>query len=178
VTLKSWNKVWGCLDGMIDKSFTILIVIGGATVTLTVVLQVMLRYIFKSPLFGLEEFSRLIAVWVYFFGAIFGTKLDSHVQGDVAGRLFNTPNSRSMIKTITWGLSLLLCLLFLYHSAKYSVWLYGTGERTTGLWWPRIMSVGSMFFGAIFMTLYSIANFLKYLKIAIGLSREVPGGEL
>ena len=47
---------------MIDKSITILIVIGGATVSLTVVLQVMLRYVFKSPLFGLEEFSRLIAV--------------------------------------------------------------------------------------------------------------------
>ena len=73
MTLKNWSKAWGCLDGMIDKSITILIVIGGATVTLTVVLQVMLRYIFKSPLFGLEEFSRLIAVWVYFFGAIFGT---------------------------------------------------------------------------------------------------------
>ena len=163
---------------MIDKSFTILIVIGGATVTLTVVLQVMLRYIFKSPLFGLEEFSRLIAVWVYFIGAIFGTKMDSHVQGDVAGRLFNTPNSKAVVKTITWCLSLLLCLLFLYHSAIYSVWLYGTGERTTGLWCPRIISVGSMFFGAIFMTLYSIANFLKYLKKAVGRSREVPGGEL
>jgi TRAP-type C4-dicarboxylate transport system permease small subunit len=172
------KKICSHIDTFFDQSGTILIVIGGAVVTLTVVLQVVLRYIFKAPLFGLEELSRLIAVWVYFLGAIFGIKQDSHVQGDVAGLLFNTPRSRSVIKTITWCLSLLLCLLFLYHSAKYSAWLYGTGERTTGLWWPRIISVGSMFFGAIFMTVYSIANFIKYLKQTITQSREILGGEL
>ncbi len=161
-----------------DHSGTILIVIGGAGVTLTVVLQVVLRYIFKTPLFGLEEFSRLIAVWVYFIGAIFGTKQDSHVQGDVAERLFGTSRSRAVIKTITWCLSLLLCVLFLYHSTKYSAWLYGTGERTTGLWWPRITSVGSMFFGAAFMTLYSIANFIKYLEEAVAGKKEGLGGAI
>lgn len=175
---ESFKKICCHIDTFLDQSGTILIVLGGSVVTLTVVLQVVLRYIFKAPLFGLEEFSRLIAVWVYFLGAIFGIKLDSHVQGDVAGLLFNTDHARSIIKTITWCLSLLLCIFFLYHSAKYSIWLYGTGERTTGLWWPRIMSVGSMLFGAIFMTVYSIANFTKYLQKAVTRSSETVGGEL
>lgn len=170
------KKIWDFVDGFIDKSFTILIVIGGAVVTLTVILQVVLRYIFKAPLFGLEEFSRLIAVWVYFLGAIFGTKLDAHVQGDVAERLFKSSRSKSIVKTTTWCLSLVLCILLLYHSGKYSAWLYGTGERTTGLWWPRILSVGSMFFGAIFMTFYAIANFLKYFGEMVGGSKEALGG--
>jgi TRAP-type transport system small permease protein len=163
-------------DNVIDKSATVLIIIGGALVTLTVVLQVLLRYVFKVPLFGLEEFSRLVAVWVYFLGAIFGTKWDSHVQGDVAARLFPTPRSKAVIKTITWVLSLLVCILFLYHSAAYSIWLYGTGERTTGLWWPRIYSVGSMLFGAFFMTLYSIANVIKYCAVAIKGQEPTQGG--
>jgi len=68
------------------------------------------------------------------------------------------------------------CTLFLYHSAKYSVWLYDTGERTTGLWWPRIYSVGSMLFGAVFITLYSVVNVVKYTEIAIHESDESPGG--
>ena len=175
---KKLKKICSHIDTFFDQSGTILIVIGGVLVTLTVVLQVVLRYIFKAPLFGLEELSRLIAVWVYFLGAIFGIKQDSHVQGDVAGLLFNTRRSRSVIKTITWCLSLLLCVFFLYHSAKYSAWLYGTGERTTGLWWPRIISVGSMLFGATFMTLYSIVNFIKYLNKAVTQSREMLGGAL
>ena len=65
------KKICSHIDTFFDQSGTILIVIGGVLVTLTVVLQVVLRYIFKAPLFGLEELSRLIAVWVYFLGAIF-----------------------------------------------------------------------------------------------------------
>ena len=89
-----------------------------------------------------------------------------------------TERARHVLKTVTWCLSLLTCVLFLYHGAKYSVWLYGTGERTTGLWWPRITSVGSMFFGALFMTLYSLTNVLKHLEGACAGTRHTrPGGE-
>jgi TRAP-type C4-dicarboxylate transport system permease small subunit len=176
MSLKTINRVFTVTDHFIDKGASALIIIGGVLVALTVVLQVVLRYIFKVPLFGLEEFSRLIAVWVYFLGAIFGTKWDSHVQGDVAGRLFRTGRSRAVIKALAWIISLLVCFLFLYHSATYSIWLYGTGERTTGLWWPRIYSVGSMLFGAFFMTIYSIANVIKYSGAAISGRKPTPGG--
>ncbi|MBN1829250.1 MAG: TRAP transporter small permease subunit [Deltaproteobacteria bacterium] len=163
-------------DRMLDAAGSFLLVVGGSIIMITVVVQVILRYILKLPLFGLEEFSRLIAVWVYFIGAIFGTKYDSHVQGDVAARLFSTPNAQAAIKVITWVLSALLCFIFLYHSTKYSIWLYGTGERTTGLWWPRIYTVGSMVFGAFFMTLYSLANIVKYGEAALVSFRRTAGG--
>lgn len=176
MSFKTINRILKVTDSCIDKGATALIILGGVLITLTVVLQVILRYIFKVPLFGLEEFSRLVAVWVYFLGAIFGTKWDSHVQGDVAGRLFQTQRSRAVIKSLVWALSLLVSLLFLYHSAAYSIWLYDTGERTTGLWWPRIYSVGSMLFGAFFITLYSLANLIKYSGAAINGVRPTPGG--
>lgn len=176
MSFKTINRFFTAADNFVDKGATALIIIGGGLVALTVVLQVILRYVFKVPLFGLEEFSRLIAVWVYFLGAIFGTKWDAHVQGDVAGRVFSTDRSRSIIKAIAWLVSLIVCFLFLYHSATYCVWLYGTGERTTGLWWPRIYSVGSMLFGAFFMTLYSIANVVKYSGAAINGLKPNPGG--
>ncbi len=173
---KTINQIFTTADTFIDKSASALIILGGTLVTLTVVLQVLLRYVFKVPLFGLEEFSRLIAVWVYFLGAIFGTKWDAHVQGDVAGRIFSTDRSKAIVKVIAWVLSLFVCILFLYHSAKYCIWLHGTGERTTGLWWPRIYSVGSMLFGAFFMTIYSIANVVKFLGVVINGAKTTPGG--
>lgn len=176
MSFKKIGRFFTVADKVFEKSATVLIISGGVLITLTVVLQVILRYVFKVPLFGLEEFSRLIAVWVYFLGAIFGTKSDTHVQGDVAGRLFTTERPRAVIKAIAWALSLLVCALFLYHSATYSIWLYGTGERSTGLWWPRIYSVGSMLFGALFMTIYSIANVIKYSGAAIKGLEPTPGG--
>jgi TRAP-type C4-dicarboxylate transport system permease small subunit len=176
MSIKTINRILAFADSCIDKGATALIILGGVLITLTVVLQVILRYIFKVPLFGLEELSRLIAVWVYFLGAIFGTKWDSHVQGDMAGRLFRSERSRSIIKSVVWTLSLLVSILFLYHSATYSIWIYGTGEKTTGLWWPRIYSVGSMLFGAFFITLYSLANVIKYSGAVINGLKPTPGG--
>ncbi len=157
----------GFADKLIYHAGGAMIIFGGAMIALTVILQVLLRYVFKSPLFGLEEFSRFIAVWVYFIGAIFGTRNDAHVQGDVVMSFMTDERKKSWIKTITWVLCLILCSLFLYHTWKYCAWLYGTGERTTGLWWPRITSVASMLFGAAFMTLYCVANLIKNLETAL-----------
>ncbi len=171
----SWDKVkQACAraNSILDRIFTILIIAGGALVALAVVLQVVLRYIFKAPLFGLEEFSLLVAIWVYFLGAILGTEFDAHVQGDVAARFFRTARSRAVVKVITWALSCTACTLFLYHSSTYTLWVYETGERTTGLWWPRVISVGSMFFGAVFMTLYCVVNMVKYGEAAIAAGRH------
>lgn len=160
---RSFNR----LDRFLDFGFSALLIIGGAVIPLTVVLQVLLRYVFKKPLFGLEEFSRLIAIWVYFLGAIYSTRLDNHVQGDVVEQLFKGIRAKSVIKAIAWLLCLVTSCLFLYHSGVYSYWVLKTGEMTTGLWWPRVISVGSMFVGAVFITLYSAVNLATYVHRAL-----------
>jgi TRAP-type C4-dicarboxylate transport system permease small subunit len=177
----TWGRfveICGYVDRALDKVWTVLITLGGALITLTVVLQVFLRYVLESPLFGLEEFSRLIGVWVYFIGAIFGTRFDSHVQGSIAQQFFKTTRSKAALSTLTWILSLFLCVPFLYYAGVYCLWIYETGEKTTGLWWPRITSVGSMFIGALFMTLYSVANVIKYLEKTLTVSKAAKGGQL
>lgn len=169
--MKTIQKTIAAIDHGLTNGFSLLLIIGGALMTLTVLLQVLLRYVFKQPLFGLEEFSRLVAIWIYFLGAIFSTRVDNHVQGDVANKYITGERARISLKAFVWGLCLVTCLLFLYHSGTYSWWIYGTGERTTGLWWPRIISVGSMFFGAFFMTLYSLSNMIKYLTTAVNYTK-------
>lgn len=166
----TWNrlkKICADIDALIDKIGTMLIVLGGSLFTLAVVTQVMLRYVFKAPLFGIEEFAVLIAIWVYFIGAAYATKLDSHIQGDLAERLFREARHKAVVKAITWSLSLGACLLFIYHGSKYCIWVYAAGEKTPGLWWPRIYSISSIFFGAVFMIIYSTANIVKYLAEAV-----------
>jgi TRAP-type C4-dicarboxylate transport system permease small subunit len=161
------QKALTAIDQGLARIFSLLLVVGGALMTLTVLLQVLLRYVFKQPLFGLEEFSRLVAIWIYFLGAIYSTRIDNHVQGDVANTYIAGERARILLRAFVWLLCTVTCLLFLYHSGAYSWWIHGTGERTTGLWWPRILSVGSMFFGAVFMTVFSLVNMIKYATSAL-----------
>ena len=172
MSMKTVQKTFAAIDNVLTYGFSFFIVLGGALMTLTVVLQVLLRYVFKQPLFGLEEFSRLVAIWLYFLGAVLSTKTDNHVQGDVANKYITGERAKIILRTVVWTLCLVTCILFLYHSGTYSWWIYGTGERTTGLWWPRVISVGSMFFGAFFMTLYSLTNMIKYFTIALNYKKD------
>ncbi len=167
MTTNTIQDTFAAIDQGIARAFSFLLVAGGIVMTLTVVLQVLLRYVFKLPLFGLEEFSRLVAIWIYFMGAVFSTRDDNHVQGGVADKYITNERARLFLRTGVWVLCLFTCGLFLFHSGTYSWWIYGTGERTTGLWWPRIISVSSMFFGAFFMAVYSLANTVKYLTTAL-----------
>ena len=170
--MKTIPKALTAIDQGLARIFSLLLVVGGALMTLTVLLQVLLRYVFKQPLFGLEEFSRLVAIWIYFLGAAYSTRIDNHVQGDVVNNYIKGERARIVLRAIVWALCSVTCLLFLYHSGAYSWWIYGTGERTTGLWWPRIISVGSMFLGALLMTVYSLANTIKYSTTALKFAKN------
>lgn len=153
------------IDKQIDKGGTFLIVLGGSLIAITVFLQVLLRYVFMSPLFGLEEFSRLVAVWVYFIGAIYGTREESHVFGDVARMIFKKPRASAILGFVASFFSLITCIIFTIYSYNYTIWLYETGEKTTGLWWPRVISVSSMLFGAVFMMAYLLVKTINYLRM-------------
>jgi TRAP-type C4-dicarboxylate transport system permease small subunit len=154
--------IFSQMDQWFDKGGTFLIVLGGSLIASTVFLQVLLRYVFKHPLFGIEEFSRLVAVWVYFIGAVFGTREESHVFGDVARMVFKTPHAKAILRFLASFFSLITCIIFTVYSYNYTIWLYQTGERTTGLWWPRVISVSSMLFGAVFMTAYCLSKTISY----------------
>jgi TRAP-type transport system small permease protein len=174
MSMKPFQKTFAAIDQKITRAFSFLLITGGILMTLTVVLQVLLRYVFKVPLFGLEEFSRLVAIWIYFMGAVFSTRDDNHVQGGVADKYIKNERARQFLRAVVWTLCLFTCGLFLFHAGKYSWWIYGTGERTTGLWWPRIISVSSMFFGAFFMAVYSLVNAVRYFNTAFHYEHKHP----
>lgn len=98
MSIKLLQKTFAEIDQKITRAFSFLLITGGIVMTLTVVLQVLLRYVFKVPLFGLEEFSRLVAIWIYFMGAVFSTRDDNHVQGGVAEKYITNERSRLFLR--------------------------------------------------------------------------------
>ncbi|GAH68662.1 unnamed protein product, partial [marine sediment metagenome] len=57
-------KIW---KGLVHLQAWFLL-IAGMFVTVLVFIEVMLRYVFKAPLFGVEELICFIAMWLYFIG--------------------------------------------------------------------------------------------------------------
>ena len=85
----------------------------------TWMLHVFLPYVLKSPLFGLEnsqvDWSVGLLPWAIRDPA------DPHVQGDGQRRALRQRVPGPALSTVTWIFSLILCVLFLYHSGTHSL---------------------------------------------------------
>jgi TRAP-type C4-dicarboxylate transport system permease small subunit len=82
-------KIW---NGLLHLQRWFMIV-AGCFVTVLVFIEVLLRYVFGSPLFGVEELVCLIAMWLYFIGASYGAYERSHIKAELVHLWFQTPRS-------------------------------------------------------------------------------------
>ena len=151
----------GRLVRLLDLSAKGLLVAGGLLLTVTIIVQVALRYVFKAPLFGLEELSRTIALWLYFSGAAYGSAVDGQIKADILERLGPPPAVRRIVHRVSWILSSVACGLLTFYSWRYALWVYESGELTTGLWWPRVISVSSAAFGGAAMLLLAVFQVVR-----------------
>jgi TRAP-type C4-dicarboxylate transport system permease small subunit len=139
-----------------------LVVASSIFVMLIMCLTVLLRYVFKSDLYGIEEIVVIAAFWLYFIGGSYGVYDKSHVKADIIPQMMSQKSQAFLSAIIRLTMSV-LCCLFTYwavgmigHSLKYM-------PRTTGLRIPIVISQFSVLLGYFLMAIYSIIYFLEDL---------------
>ena len=84
-----YNKIWGSkAEAGMRKVYQFLIFLSGLGILLGMMATVLLRYVFKRDLYGVDEIILAVVFWFYFFGGINGSFEDSQVRADVVGTLF------------------------------------------------------------------------------------------
>jgi TRAP-type C4-dicarboxylate transport system permease small subunit len=160
VALIFWN---GLL--FLQKAFMI---VAGSLVTVLVFVEVMLRYVFGSPLFGVEELVCLIAMWLYFIGASYGAYERSHIKAELVHLWFKTPRSHAFVSAISSLITLFLCLIMITWSYPYFIWGLSKGETSQALLLPMVLSQSAVFFGSILMSLYFLAELVDHIRESLG----------
>ncbi len=87
----------------------VLAVILMSAATLIIVIQVIMRYLFKSSLSWSEEMARYLFVWMTFISISYGIKMRKHVKIEAALSLF-PKNIRPLIVIVGDILSLVWCI--------------------------------------------------------------------
>jgi TRAP-type C4-dicarboxylate transport system permease small subunit len=144
------------------------IIAGGCFVTVLVFVEVLLRYVFGSPLFGVEELVCLIAMWLYFIGASYGAYERSHIKAELVHLWFKTPRSHAFINTISSSITLFLCVLMIKWSYPYFIWGLKKGETSQALLLPMVLSQSAIFFGSILMSLYFLVELVDHIRESLG----------
>lgn len=74
-----FNKVLNILDSVIKNSLMVLM----AAIVLTVVWQVLSRYLLQSPSSGSEELARFCLIWIGMLGAVYCYRVKAHLGLDI-----------------------------------------------------------------------------------------------
>ncbi len=134
-------------------------------IAFAIFLQIVLRYVFHAPLFGIEEIVIMTAAWLYFIGVAYTTRTESHVKVEIVylfskNRLFLKWNRLSSL-----FLSIIGSGILFYVALQHSVWAFQAGLVTS----TYMISISYTTLSLV------VAGALTFLHFTIQLARELKG---
>lgn len=140
-----------------------LLALSGVIILLAMVAMVLLRYVLKINLFGMDEIILCFVFWFYFFGAVNGSREDSQVRADVTAVFLKNPRTQWALRLFTRAIEIVVTVFLI----GMSFWLLAINfERmpaTQGLKIPYLVPQFAIAVGFVLMLIYNIGHFLKAL---------------
>jgi TRAP-type C4-dicarboxylate transport system permease small subunit len=143
------------------------LIIAGCLITVLVFIEVLLRYVFESPLFGIEELIVFIAMWLYFIGAALGAHDRTHIKADVIHVWVKSARGMAIIHTINSAVTVTLSAIMVSWCYDYFIFSLRKGGESPALRIPLIIPQSGVFVGAILMTLYFAVELVDNFRNAI-----------
>lgn len=142
-----------------------LLVISASFITLLVFSEVILRYILQLPLMEVEEIATLVAFWMYFIGASYGTYERSHISAEIIHVFVKNPQHMAAVRFVRSAMSLALAAILTYWAYTYFAWGIERRELSRVLLLPMVYSQSSMFFGSALMTFYFLVQTIDEARL-------------
>ena len=146
----------------------LIMVAGGCLVGVLIFVEVFLRYVLGSPLFGVEELILFTAIWLYFIGAAYGAYERTHIKAELIHLWFQTPRSRAVVRSITGVITVFLAATMVKWSYPYFIWGLTRGATSQALLLPMVLCQSAIFFGSILMSLYFTTELIDNLLLSFG----------
>jgi TRAP-type C4-dicarboxylate transport system permease small subunit len=153
-------------------------------VTALVFAQVLLRYVFKAPLMGIEEILLFPTVWLYFIGAINASSERTQIVARVLEVFVKKEKTIFFIRMLASVLSFVIILWLNYWAYDFLKYSLRMQKVSATLYIPLIYSEAAVFIGMIVMTFYTAIEIFHNFNIFKNgggqdlLEAEVEGGEI
>lgn len=109
--------------------------------------NVIMRYVFNSPIFWAEELARYLMVWLIFLGAGELSAREGHISVNLITRLLG-PQGNLVLQRTVGLICLLFCAVLTYYSWRHTMRIRSAHQTTAALdlpmWWAYLaIPVGS-----------------------------------
>nr|WP_263327067.1 TRAP transporter small permease [Neobacillus sp. Marseille-Q6967] len=134
----------------------------GIVVILTVI--VLLRYVFKEDLQGIEELLLLPAFWLYFMGASYASYENSHISADMSNDFIKNKRVRYIVNLVALLITFVSSVFFLVWSSNQFFWSLSS-KGATAIWGiPLYIVYSSVLISFILIVLYNFVYLVARLR--------------
>ncbi len=164
--MRRLKKIITGVDGFLAKSMKAILILVSAMVICTMFAQVVSRYVFEAPIWGLDELTGHIAVWLYLIGSAHGSYERSHIKAEFLHIFIKNQRLLSIVRTLASALAVMVSCYMIVWSMDYVHWSITKHEVTPTLQIPTVVFQISILISAILMAVYFFVEMLELARQA------------
>ncbi|MBA1335744.1 MAG: hypothetical protein HPY66_1371 [Firmicutes bacterium] len=161
--MKPRNWIQRILDRLLSIQRGVTFVLA-LLITGLVVFQVILRYVFKAPLMGIEEMLLFPIIWLYMLGGANASQQRNHIECGVLTVYIKRPRTMMLFKIVKGLISLIVSLWLSYWAYWFFVYSLTRWKLSDLLYIPMFFGESAMFIGLILMLVYAVIELVGYIK--------------
>lgn len=150
---------------LMDRILDCVIVLCLITVALLMFVQVVMRYVFKSPIMGLEELCYFPTTWLYLFGAVKASSEKNHLVARVLEIFLKKRRAVYVLRSIAAVFSSGVLMWLTYWGYDYLKYALRRNKQTDMLFLPWIYVEATVFISIFLMLVYTIVEFIEYMRL-------------
>ncbi len=144
-------------------TYQTLLFLSGLFLLLAIIAMVLMRYVFKMNLFGIDEIILTVVMWFYFFGGINGSMEDSHIRADLVSFFVKDTKVIHYLRLFTRLIEICVMVFLIVLSYQLLVTNFQRMPVTQGLKIPYVVPQFAIFIGYILMLVYNVGHFVDSL---------------
>lgn len=145
----------------LQKMVTVVLVLA---LTVMVVVQVVLRYVFKAPLMGIEEMMLFPIIWLYMIGGANASQQRNHIECGVMTVYIKRPIVLKLFNVVKSLISIVVCIWLTYWAYWFFDYSLTRWKVSDLLYIPMFFGESAMFIGLALMLIYAVIEFVDYVK--------------
>ncbi len=153
--------------GGVQSVFLVFLMTG---VALLVFAQVVLRYVFRAPLMGIEELLFFPTCWLYLFGAVKASEEGVQVVARVIEIFLKRERSVWLLRFIGSCLSIVILAWLTKWGWDYWKYAFRVQKESSTLFIPMVWAEGTVLISFVLMSFYTVLEIFRHYK----LWRETP----
>lgn len=150
--------------GMLVKLQRGILTFTSLSVVLLMTIVVILRYILKIDLFGVEDFLVIGSIWLYFIGGSHGSYDESHIRADILEVYFKGTRVYDVINVIASIITVVVAIVFTRWALDLLIWGIVKGGTSPAWKIPQYVPQSALLIGFFLMSLYFVIYLLRDAK--------------